>query len=220
MVVTWGWRAYYPPATRNGKVLCLYAYISGKPPTLPCTLTRRFPIFRPKLSTEKPRPSDPRARTRTHVYRYTHTYILRSSRRSFARPRFPAASSHHPPFLSAGYTPLTRGNVCNVEPSYSDKIERIPPKRVRLRHPPYPFPSMCTLSTVFPILPSPLPAISAATAAAEPSIDAVEIFIISHQSRVHPPSFPRLRINAAADVPNCDRDSFSALFRGCARGGL
>jgi len=30
--------------------------------TLPCTLTRRrFPIFRPKLSTEKPRPSDPPA---------------------------------------------------------------------------------------------------------------------------------------------------------------
>lgn len=62
-----------PPATRNGKVLCLYAYISGKPPTLPCTLTRRFPIFRPKLSTEKPRPSDPRAHTRTRIHAHTHT---------------------------------------------------------------------------------------------------------------------------------------------------
>jgi len=52
-------RVFHPPAT--GKVLCLYAYISGVSlRTLPCTLTRRrFPIFRPKLSTEKPRPSNP-----------------------------------------------------------------------------------------------------------------------------------------------------------------
>jgi len=41
----------------------IYIYISRVSlRTLPCTLTRRrFPIFRPKLSTEKPRPSDPPA---------------------------------------------------------------------------------------------------------------------------------------------------------------
>lgn len=102
------------PATRNGKVLCLYAYISGKrrrreregggkpPDSLSCTLTRRrFPIFQPKLSTEKPSDSPS------------------SLSLSLALARIVI------PFLAA--TTL----VCNVKPSYSDKIERIPPKRLR-----------------------------------------------------------------------------------------
>lgn len=97
------------PATRNGKVLCLYAYISGKggkgkpPDSLSCTLTRRrFPIFQPKLSTEKPSDSP--------------SSLSLSLSRSLARIVIP--------FLAA--TTL----VCNVKPSYSDKIERIPPKRL------------------------------------------------------------------------------------------
>lgn len=145
-----------PAATRNGKVLCLYAYISGKPPTLPCTLTRRFPIFRPKLSTEKPRPSDPcsRAHTHTHIHTCMHTNTPRA--RPVALPPR-VESSRHPPFLSAGSTPLTRGNVCNVEPSYSDKIERIPLKRVRLRHPPCPPLRPRAPSRLFFLHPSPSP---------------------------------------------------------------
>jgi len=75
----------------------------GKPPdSLSCTLTRRrFPIFQPKLSTEKPSDSPS------------------SLSLSLALARIVI------PFLAA--TTL----VCNVKPSYSDKIERIPPKRLR-----------------------------------------------------------------------------------------
>lgn len=125
--------ANHPPAIRNGKVLCLYAYISGKGRgmgrvslrTLSCTLTRRrFPIFRPKLSTEKPSDS---------------SFLSLSLPFSLARIVIP--------FLAA--TTL----VCNVKPSYSDKIERIPPKR--LRH-----------------------ATSASPVPRSPSVDAFEIFII------------------------------------------
>jgi len=47
------------PREQQGIVfICIYIGVSLR--TLPCTLTRRrFPIFRPKLSTEKPRPSNP-----------------------------------------------------------------------------------------------------------------------------------------------------------------
>lgn len=107
----------YHPRDRQGIVfICIYIGVSLR--TLPCTLTRRrFPIFRPKLSTEKPRPSN----------------------RSLSlfpapvRPRNPLSASRRPlPFSPRLSRSLAATLVCNVEPSYSDKIERIPPKRLRL----------------------------------------------------------------------------------------
>lgn len=70
------------PRDRQGIVfICIYIGVSLR--TLPCTLTRRrFPIFRPKLSTEKPRPSNPS--------------LSLSPSRPPSRPRNPLSASRRP----------------------------------------------------------------------------------------------------------------------------
>jgi len=80
------------PREQQGIVfICIYIGVSLR--TLPCTLTRRrFPIFRPKLSTEKPRPSNPPPPPL-------------STARAIPCPRV-AVSSPFP----AAVTPLTRGD--------------------------------------------------------------------------------------------------------------
>lgn len=139
--------AYHLCDQENGKVLCLYAYISGEGGegvslrTLPCTLTRRrFPIFRPETLDRKAPAFESR---RSSTPRVVIPFLSGRPARLLARQRHSCATS---------------------EPSYSDKIERILPKRLRLRRP-----------TDLSSLPAPDP---------HRVVDAVEIFIVNRDSRV------------------------------------
>lgn len=132
-------------ATRKTARYCVYMHIyrgeGVSLRTLPCTLTRRrFPIFRPETLDRKAPAFESR---RSSTPRVVIPFLSGRPARLLARQRHSCATS---------------------EPSYSDKIERILPKRLRLRRP-----------TDLSSLPAPDP---------HRVVDAVEIFIVNRDSRV------------------------------------
>lgn len=108
----------YHPRDRQGIVfICIYIGVSLR--TLPCTLTRRrFPIFRPKLSTEKPRPSNPPAPSRplppVHP-RSTPPPTLFTSRRSLPfSPRPSRSLRGRLPYATSSRHIRTKSNVSRL----------------------------------------------------------------------------------------------------------
>jgi len=104
------------PATRKTARYCVYMHIyrGVSLRTLPCTLTRRrFPIFRPETLDRKAPAFGSRRSSAPRVVIPFLSATARSAR-LLARQRHSCATS---------------------EPSYSDKIERILAKRLRLRRP-------------------------------------------------------------------------------------
>lgn len=156
--------AYHPRDQENGKVLCLYAYISGgKPPDSP--LYSNSAAFS-DIPARNSRPKSPGLRI-PPLFRPSSRHPLSLRDRPGARP---------PP---RAFTRAAVTLVCATsEPSYSDKIERIPPKRLRLRRP----------------MPVPPPTRPTSRSRRRRNIYYKAVTLASARE------FPRLRTNAPTDV--------------------